>query len=301
MNPSRAQHPANPALPALAGAAIRASHTPFKGLWIPVITPFMTAASDAVDHASLAKLVRHYKTCGVSGLVACGTTGEAAALSKHEQLAVLQTVLDNADGLPVAMGVGGYHLGEAMAGAKAACALGAQGLLVAAPHYIRPSQAGICEWFERIADASPQPLILYDVPYRSGVEMTLETLRRLALHPNIHAIKDCGGSATKTQHLIADGQMQVLAGEDHQIFGTVAAGGSGAICASAHLQTAQFAQVIRLLQEGRHLQAQALWRPLVPLISALFSEPNPAVVKKHLAQEGWIENRLRAPMQPASA
>lgn len=272
--------------------------TPFTGLWIPVVTPFQQ--TDAIDHAALARLVQHFKDSGASGIVACGTTGEAAALSKQEQLAVLQTVLNSANGLPVVMGIGGYHLGEAMDAAQAACQLGAQGLLVAAPHYIRPSQKGICEWFARIADASTQPVILYDVPYRTGVEMTLDTLRHLAQHPNIRAIKDCGGSAAKTQHLIADGQLQVLAGEDHQIFGTVAAGGSGAISASAHLQTAQFVQVIQLLREGRHREAQALWRPLVALISALFSEPNPAVVKKHLAHNGWIENRLRAPMQAAA-
>jgi hypothetical protein len=110
--------------------------------------------------------------------------------------------------------------------------------------------------------------------------MTLDTLWRLAQHPNIRAIKDCGGNAGKTQQLIADGHLQVLAGEDHQIFGTVAAGGSGSIAASAHLQTAQFAQVTGLLQEGRNLGAQAVWRPLVPLITALFAEPNPAVIKK---------------------
>jgi 4-hydroxy-tetrahydrodipicolinate synthase len=284
--------------------------TLFTGLWIPIITPFtpftpitpfIQTDSDGVDHTALGKLVRHYKDCGASGFVACGTTGEAAALSKAEQQAVLGTVLANAGDLPVAMGVGGYNLPEAISAAQAACAQGAKGLLVAAPNYIRPSQAGICEWFERIADACSAPIIIYDVPYRTGVEMTLQTLQRLAQHPNIQAIKDCGGNAGKTQQLIADGQLQVMAGEDHQIFATVAAGGSGAITASAHMQTAQFVKVIRLLLEGRSLEAQAVWRPLVPLISEMFSEPNPAVIKKHLAQEGRIENRLRAPMQTASA
>jgi len=275
--------------------------TLFTGLWIPLVTPFTPfVQADAVDHTALGKLVRHYKDCGVSGFVACGTTGEAAALSKAEQHAVLATVLASAGDLPVAMGVGGYNLPEAIATAQAACAQGAKALLVAAPHYIRPSQAGICEWFQRIADACSAPIIIYDVPYRTGAEITLPTLQRLAQHPNVQAIKDCGGNAGKTQQLIADEQLQVLAGEDHQLFGTVAAGGSGAITASAHLQTAQFAKVIRLLREGRTLEAQAVWRPLVPLITEMFSEPNPAVIKKHLAQDGWIENRLRPPMQAAA-
>ena len=155
-------------------------------------------------------------------------------------------------------------------------------------------------WFEDIADASAKPLILYDIPYRTGVEITLPTLRRLALHPNIQAIKDCGGDAAKTQHLIADGRLQVLAGEDLQIFGTVAAGGSGAIAASAHLRTADFAQVIRLLQSGQVDAARRLWAPLVSLASALFAEPNPACVKNALAQMGLMEDCLRSPMQKAS-
>ena len=122
--------------------------------------------------------------------------------------------------------------------------------------------------------------------------MTLETLRRLSLHPMIQAIKNCGGDAAKTQLLIADCALQVLAGEDHQILGTVAAGGVGAIAASAQLGTAQFAEVIRLIQDGQLAAAQTLWRPLLPLIGALFAEPNPAYIKSALAQSGLIANRL---------
>ena len=130
--------------------------------------------------------------------------------------------------------------------------------------------------------------------------MTLATLRRLAQHPMIRAIKDCGGNAAKTQQLIADGALQVLAGEDHQIMGSVAAGASGAIAASAHLCTSQLARVIALAQEGETAQARTLWAPLVLLISALFAEPNPACIKAALSQSGLIENRLREPMQKAS-
>jgi 4-hydroxy-tetrahydrodipicolinate synthase len=108
--------------------------TDFSGLWIPLVTPFTKAASDAVGHTALANLICHFKSCDVSGFVACGTTGEAAALSKVEQLAVLVNVLAHADRLPVLMGVSGYHLGEAIACAQAACNQGVQGLLMAAPH-----------------------------------------------------------------------------------------------------------------------------------------------------------------------
>lgn len=286
---------ANPSTVAVATPLPQAD---FSGLWIPLVTPFC-GDTQAVDHAALKRLLAHYRPTGIAGYVVCGSTGEAAALSKQEQWAVLDTVLELADGLPVIMGHSGYHLGEAIAFVEQAGSLPIAGLLVAAPHYIRPSQDGLISWFERIADASAKPLILYDIPYRTGVKINLPTLRRLSQHPNIQAIKDCGGDAAKTQHLIAEGLLQVLAGEDLQIFGTVAAGGSGAIAASAHVRTADFAQVIRLLQSGQVAQARSLWAPLVPVASALFAEPNPACVKNALAQMGLLEDSLRAPMQKA--
>jgi 4-hydroxy-tetrahydrodipicolinate synthase len=125
------------------------------------------------------------------------------------------------------------------------------GLLVPAPSYIRPSQAGLVDWFIEIAAVSAVPLLIYDIPYRTGSIMTREALLALACHPRIRAIKDCGGDAGKTRALIADGRLQVLAGEDAQIFSTVAEGGAGAIAASAHLQTERFVNVLRLLREGR--------------------------------------------------
>ncbi len=272
--------------------------TDFSGLWIPLITPF-TGDDLAIDHAALKRLLAHYRPTGIAGYVVCGSTGEAAALSKEEQWAVLGTVLDSADGLPVLMGVSGYHLPDAVGFVEKACRLPIAGLLVAAPPYIRPSQDGLRRWFEAIADASNKPIVLYDIPYRTGVNITLETLRHLSQHPMVQAIKDCGGDAAKTQHLLADGALQVLAGEDMQLVGTVAAGGAGAIAASAHVCTVQFAEVMRLVRSGQLDAARALWRPLVPLISALYAEPNPACIKSALAQCGWIENRLRDPLQKA--
>lgn len=270
----------------------------FSGLWLPLITPF-TGDHNAVDHAALKRLLAHYRNSGIAGYVVCGSTGEAAALSKQEQWAVLDTVLQHADGLPVVMGFSGYNQAEALAFVQHANGLPLAGLLIAAPHYIRPSQDGVLHWFESLADASNLPLVLYDIPYRTGVSMTLATLRRLAQHPMIQAIKDCGGDAAKTQQLIADGQLQVLAGEDIHILPSVASGARGAISASAHLCTAEFAQVISLLQAHKPSEARSLWAPLVPLIGALFSEPNPAGIKSALAQMGLLENRLRAPMLPA--
>jgi len=274
------------------------SSSDFSGLWIPLITPF---AGDAVDHPALTRLVQHYAAAGVSGFVACGSTGEAAALDKTEQLTVLDTVLQAAGALPVLMGVSGYHMSQTIAWVQELTQRPIAGLLVPAPHYIRPGQAGLVQWFTALADASAQPLVIYDIPYRTGSTITLETLLTLAAHPNIQAIKDCGGDAGKTQALIADGCLQVLAGEDAQVFTTLALGGVGSITASAHLCTAQFVEVMHLVQQSNLQKARALWQTLVPVVNAAFAEPNPAVIKAVLAQQGLIQDGLRLPMVAASA
>ena len=293
-----------------------ALQTDFSGLWIPLVTPFKHGE---VDHPALTKLVQHYQQFAIAGLVVCGSTGEAAALDDNEQLAVLTTVMaavhaptgDSAAKLKVVMGLSGYHLPATCAWVKVLARLPLAGplagLLAPAPHYIRPSQAGLLQWFTAIAEAAAaaaagsnaMPLILYDIPYRTGVEIGLETLRQLAQHPNIVAIKDCGGDAAKTQALVHDGALQVLAGDDAQIFTTMALGGVGAIAAAAHLRTAEFAEVIRLLQRGDLLKARAAWAPLPAHIAAMFAEPNPACIKAALAGQGLICNELRLPMVAA--
>jgi 4-hydroxy-tetrahydrodipicolinate synthase len=237
---------------------------------------------------------------GIAGFVVCGSTGEAAALDETEQLAVLDTVLQAAQGLPIVMGLSGYHLPKTVAWVKTLATRSLAGLLVPPPHYIRPTQSGVLHWFHAIADASAQPLIVYDIPYRTGVSIERDTFQALSRHPGIRAVKDCGGDAAKTQALIADDRLQVLAGEDAQIFSTVALGGSGAIAASAHVHTERFVRVLQLIGQADLAQARASWRPLLPLIEAMFSEPNPGPLKALLAHQGLVQNELRAPMTQAT-
>jgi 4-hydroxy-tetrahydrodipicolinate synthase len=269
----------------------------FSGLWIPLVTPFRDGA---VDHAALAALTRRLAADGVAGFVVCGSTGEAAALDEAEQLASLDTVQAAAGGLPVVMGLSGYHLGKTTAWVRKLSERPLAGLLVPAPHYIRPSQAGLLEWFRAIADASSVPVLIYDIPYRTGATLSRETLLALAAHPRIRGVKDCGGDMAKTRALIADGRLQVLSGEDHQIFSTVAEGGVGAIAASGHVQTKRFVQVLRLLADNRVAEARAEWQPLQPLIEMLFGESNPGPVKALLAHAGAMRDELRSPMTRAS-
>lgn len=269
----------------------------FSGLWIALVTPFKDGA---VDHPALAALTARLRAQGVAGFVACGSTGEAAALDKAEQLQVLETVLQAAQGLPVVMGVSGYHLGQVLEQVRALARYPLAGLLVSAPHYIRPSQQGLLHWFRTLADASAVPLLIYDIPYRTGATLHTETLLALAAHPRIAAIKDCGGNAAKTQALIADGRLQVLTGEDAQIFHTLAVGGAGAISASAHWQTPRFVELMELLRVGDLPEARRVWQALLPWIEVCFAEPNPAPLKAVLAHAGELCNELRAPMMGAS-
>lgn len=270
----------------------------FSGLWVPLVTPFTDTG--AVDHAALRALVQRLRGEGIAGFVACGSTGEAAALETEEQDAVLATVIEAAQGLPVVMGLSGYHLGHMLTRVRSLAQRGLAGLLVPAPHYVRPSQAGLVQWFEAIAHASAVPLIVYDIPYRTGATLELSTLRTLARHPRIRAIKDCGGNAAKTQALIADGALQVLAGEDAQIVTTLAWGGAGAIAASAHWQPARLAECMAAIAQGDLPRARALWRSLAPLVDAFFAEPNPAPIKALLSSQGWMAPTLRSPMTQAS-
>jgi 4-hydroxy-tetrahydrodipicolinate synthase len=277
---------------------VPASAPRFHGLWIPLVTPF---ADGQLDLPAARRLTRRLCADGISGLIVCGSTGEAAALDADEQLALLDAVMEAAPGIPVVMGLSGYHLPETLQWVRTLSQRPLTGLLVSAPHYIRPGQAGALHWFQAIADVAAAPLILYDIPYRTGTVLERDTLLALAAHPNIAAIKDCGGDAGKTLALIADGRLDVLAGEDLQLFATIAQGGCGAVAASAHLCTAQFAEVIARLRAGQVAEARSIWLRLLPLVEAAFGQPNPGPVKAWLGRQDGIHADMRPPMMPPSA
>ncbi|WP_454692348.1 4-hydroxy-tetrahydrodipicolinate synthase [Achromobacter aloeverae] len=266
---------------------------PFHGIWVPLITPF---AGHQVDHPALRRLVRHYRRAGVHGLVACGTTAEAAAMDATEQAAVLDTILAESGATPVVMGLAGNNLRQMQARAREWGARPIAGLLATAPYYIRPSQAGLLDWFGALADAAPAPLVLYDIPYRTGVALEPETLLRLAAHPNIAAIKDCGGSLDKTIALIADGRLAVLAGEDMQALTTLCLGGRGVIAASAHVRPDLYVALYDAVAAGRLEQARALFHTLAPVIRLLYAEPNPGPVKALLGRLHGFDGAVRAPL-----
>ncbi|MDB5835371.1 MAG: dapA [Caballeronia sp.] len=269
----------------------------FSGIWIPLVTPF---ENGRVDHDALRSLVRSYIEAKVAGFVALGTTGEPSSLDYGEQAEVLTTILDEAAHLPVVVGLAGNNAVELRERALRLNELPIAGLLVPAPYYVRPSQAGLIGHFTTLADTSAVPLLVYDIPYRTGVRLDLATLLTLAGHPNIHAIKDCAGSLETTLALILDGRLSVLAGEDLNMFSTLCLGGHGAIAASAHVRAAEFVAVYNDIKAGSIDKGRAQFHRLAPLIQALVSEPNPAPVKCALDVMGMIRQELRAPMTPAT-
>ncbi|WP_213767508.1 4-hydroxy-tetrahydrodipicolinate synthase [Caballeronia sp. dw_19] len=269
----------------------------FSGIWIPLVTPF---SNGRIDHDALRNLVKSYIEAKVSGFVALGTTGEPSSLDHAEQEQVLATILNEAKNLPVVVGLAGNNAMELRERALRLNELPIAGLLVPAPYYVRPSQIGLTNHFTTLADTSKTPLIVYDIPYRTGVRLDIATLLTLAGHPNIHAIKDCAGSLETTLALILDGRLSVLAGEDLNMFSTLCLGGHGAIAASAHVRAADFVAVYNDIKAGRIDEARARFHRLVPLIQALVSEPNPAPVKCALEVLGMIRQELRAPMTQAT-
>ncbi|WP_207286251.1 4-hydroxy-tetrahydrodipicolinate synthase [Pseudomonas sp. FW300-N2A2] len=269
----------------------------FQGIWVPLVTPFQHGA---IDFVGLRRLVSHLLDKGVDGLVVCGTTAEAAALSKHEQLAVLDAVLELVPADQVVMGLAGNNLTELLQLQSEILKRPLAGLLVPPPYYIRPSQAGLEAFFKTVADASTVPIILYDIPYRTGIAFEQATLLNIVAHERIVAIKDCGGNQANTLALLTSGKVDVLCGEDNQIFSALCLGAKGAIAASAHVHPELFVTLYQQIRDQRLAEGRATFFRLLPLIQSLFIEPNPAPVKTALALEGLIGDELRAPMQRSS-
>lgn len=268
----------------------------FQGIWVPVVTPFHDGA---IDFIGLRRLVSHLLEKHVAGIMVCTTTGEAAALSRQEQLAVLDAVLQLLPAHRVVMGLAGNNQIELLQFQGEILTRAVAGLLVPAPSYIRPSQAGLEAFFRTVADASSVPVIVYDIPYRTGATFEQATLLTIVAHPRIVAIKDCGGNLGNTLALLASGEVDVLCGEDLQMFNALCLGASGAIAASAHVHTEQFVAMWQQVRDNQLAEARTTFQGLVPLINAMFMEPNPAPVKAALAMQGLIAGELRAPMQQA--
>ena len=268
------------------------------GIWVPLVTPMYNGT---VDLSRMQAVADSMISQGVHGLVVCGTTGEASQLDATEQSAVLSAVLETAHKrCPVMMGIGGSDTYAAAGKALQFDDMELAGFLVSTPCYVRPSQEGLQRHFETIAEATSRPIVLYNVPARTGVNLELATVQKLALRPQFIAIKEAGGNLQQMSDLVANVPLSMLCGDDALLFAALCSGGHGAISASAHIRPDLFVQLYDLIAAQQLSQARALFQLLLPMIRLLFSEPNPAPLKAALAMRGALRDELRLPMVPVS-
>ncbi|MFC0399154.1 4-hydroxy-tetrahydrodipicolinate synthase family protein [Paraburkholderia rhizosphaerae] len=268
----------------------------YSGIWLPIVTPFRNGE---VDVEGLQHLVDYYLHTEISGIVALGTTGEAALLSESERLTVLQALLDVAgDRLPVLVGVGGLDTRDVVRELQRYERWNCAGYLVSPPAYLCPDQAGVQWHFEQVACATERPIVLYDVPHRTGVKVAPDTVDRLLEFDNIVAIKEC-----VKDHFgaLRDLPVNVLCGTDDAFIDALDAGGAGGILASAHVCADLLVEVHELHRGGHEDDARRLFANLVPLLRLLFAAPNPAAIKAMLAFDHPLTDETRMPITRASA
>jgi 4-hydroxy-tetrahydrodipicolinate synthase len=269
------------------------------GIYIPLITPFKDGK---VDETGLRKLVDHLIQEKAAGLVPCGTTGESATLSHEEHKRVMGIVVEQAaKRVPVIVGAGSNNTAEAVDLTRHAEKAGADATLQICPYYNRPSQEGIIAHIKEIAAASNLPMILYNIPKRTGVLMEVDTVLELAATPNIVGIKQSGVDLADNMEIIQRApDFAVLCGDDDVAFALTALGGRGAIAASAHIATREWVKMVELIRRGELEKARHLHYRLLPLVKAMFMEPNPAPVKAGLEMLGLPAGDPRLPILPAS-
>lgn len=277
------------------------------GLHVPLVTPF--AADGTVDLASLERLAHDTLADGADGLLALGTTGEPATLTAAERATVIDLIGGVCAEHRAVFTVGtGSNATEGTAGALREIHPRADFALVVVPYYTRPSEAGVIEHYRRVAAESPVPVIVYDVPQRTGRTLSVDTLLSLAALDGVAGFKHAAGGVTETTvRLLAavntstPGAISVLAGDDPFVGAVLALGGHGAISACANVAAGEFAALLAAWREHRLEEARVIGGALAGLATALFAEPNPTVIKGVLAAQGRIATpAVRLPLLPAS-
>ena len=270
----------------------------FTGTATALVTPMNEAG---VDYEALGKLIDWQIAAGVKALVVCATTGEAPTLTDNEHCKVLEFAIQRSGHrVPIIAGTGSNDTGHAVMMTQFACAIGADAVLCVTPYYNRPTQSGLIASYTAIADAATAPVILYNVPSRTGTNLEPETCGILADHPNICALKEASGRMPKIMETfrVVNGRMDIYSGNDDQILPLLAMGGKGVISVLANVVPAQAVALCDKFFAGDLAGAARLQLDLLPLIQALFSQTNPIPAKAALARMGMIEDRLRLPLTP---
>lgn len=270
----------------------------FTGTATALVTPMK---EDGVDYEALGNLIDWQVASGVKALVVCATTGEAPTLTDNEHCKVLEFAIERSKHrVPIIAGTGSNDTAHAIMMTQFACAIGADAVLCVTPYYNRPTQSGLIASFTAIADAATAPVILYNIPSRTGTSIEPETFEVLGDHPNIVGIKEASGRLPKIMETFrrVRGKLDVYSGNDDQTLPLLAMGGKGLISVAANVVPAQTVALCEKFFAGDVAGAADVQLELLPLMQALFYQTNPIPVKAALARMGRIEDRLRLPLTP---
>ena len=275
---------------------------PFTGVGTALITPF--TQSGALDEAAISRLARRQVDAGVHVLVPCGTTGETPTLTEDERRRVIELVVAQARGRALVLaGAGGYDTREVIHMASVAKAAGADGLLSVTPYYNKPTQEGLVQHYQAIANSTDLPIIVYNVPGRTGVNIEPATLVRLAKIPNIIGVKEASGNITQMAEIcrLVPEDFLVLSGDDAITVPLMAIGGHGVISVASNEVPAEMVQMVEAFERGAMEEVRIWHRRLMPIMQVNFVEANPIPVKFALSAMGHCEPVYRLPMVPPSA
>lgn len=270
----------------------------FEGMATALITPI---TKDGVDYEAYGKLIDWQINEGINALVVCGTTGESSTLTDEEHRAVIKYAVERAAGrVPIIAGTGSNDTAYALDLTKYACSVGVDGVLLVTPYYNKATQNGLIKMFSELADEATAPVILYNVPSRTGVNIEPKTVATLAEHPNISGIKEASGSISKIAEIfsLCKDNINVYSGNDDQTVPIMSLGGKGCISVLSNLLPASSAEMCARFRAGDTAAAAKMQIDFLPLINALFSEVNPIPVKAAMAAMGFCEDYLRLPLTP---
>jgi len=268
----------------------------FAGAITALVTPFR---GGKVDSGAISRLVNWQIESGIDGLLACGCTGEAATLEHDEHLGVIEAVLMAADGrVPVLAGTGKNDTASTVELSVEADAMGVDGILLITPYYNKPTPEGQVAHFSAVADSVKAPVILYNVPGRTGTCITPETVAKLSRHSGIAAIKDAAGSAERVTAIRELCHIDILSGDDPIAMAQVALGAAGVISVISNIAPGEMSELVARTAAGELEEARAIQDRLYPVMKAMFLQTNPIPVKKALSMMGMIENELRLPLTP---
>jgi 4-hydroxy-tetrahydrodipicolinate synthase len=276
--------------------------TPFTGVGTALVTPFHRDGS--IDESGVRRLVRRQIDAGIHFVSPCGTTGEAPTLSDPEKLRVCQLVVEEAAGrVPVLAGAGGYNTREVIGLIHELEGIGVDGILSVTPYYNKPTQEGLYQHYKAIAGSTTLPIVLYNVPGRTGVNLEVQTVARLSAIPNIVGVKEASGNLTQMSEIVSAvrGDFLLLSGDDPIAVAVMAIGGRGLISVASNAVPAEMVQVIELSEKGDFAGARRLHGWLLPLLQVNFVEANPIPVKAAMAAMGLMEEAYRLPLVPPGA